>query len=99
LLGTVTGLVVAFQRIESLTGTVQPGDLAGGIWEALLTTVFGLVVAIPCMAAYYGFEHKADAIARRMQFVVSELNEYFGKVGTPSESPRREPQEEMAAVE
>ncbi len=99
LLGTVTGLVVAFQRIEAVSGVVQPADLAGGIWEALLTTVFGLVVAIPCMAAYHAFEHKADAIARQMQFMVSELNEHFGKSGTASETPRREPQEDMAVME
>jgi biopolymer transport protein ExbB len=79
LLGTVTGLVAAFHRIELLGGQVQPGDLAAGIWEALVTTVFGLVIAIPCMAAYHGFEGLADRIARQMQFVVSELNEFFGK--------------------
>lgn len=79
LLGTVTGLVAAFHRIEILGGQVQPGDLAAGIWEALITTVFGLVIAIPCMGAYHGFENWADQIARRMQFVVSELNEFFGK--------------------
>lgn len=56
LLGTVTGLVSAFHRIEVMGGQVQPGDLAAGIWEALVTTVFGLVIAIPCMAAYHGFE-------------------------------------------
>jgi biopolymer transport protein ExbB len=79
LLGTVTGLVGAFHTIEKLSGVVQPSNLAGGIWEALLTTVFGLVIAIPCMAAYHGFEQAADKIARRMQFAVSELNEFFGK--------------------
>lgn len=79
LLGTVTGLVSAFHQIELLGGQVQPGDLAAGIWEALITTVFGLVIAIPCMAAYHGFEGEADKIARRMQFVVSELDEFFGK--------------------
>lgn len=79
LLGTVTGLVTAFHQIEILGGQVQPGDLAAGIWEALITTVFGLVIAIPCMAAYHGFESAADRIARRMQFMVSELDEFFGK--------------------
>lgn len=79
LLGTVTGLVTAFHQIELLGGQVNPGDLASGIWEALITTVFGLVIAIPCMAAYHGFENEADRIARRMQFVVMELNEFFGK--------------------
>ncbi len=79
LLGTVTGLVGAFHKIEILGGQVQPGDLAAGIWEALITTVFGLVIAIPCMAAYHGFESAADRIARRMQFIISELDELFGK--------------------
>jgi len=80
LLGTVTGLVAAFHRIEMLGGQVQPGDLAAGIWEALITTVFGLMIAIPCMAAYHWFESRADKIARRMQFIVSELDEFFGKI-------------------
>ncbi|MBI4549810.1 MAG: MotA/TolQ/ExbB proton channel family protein, partial [Candidatus Omnitrophica bacterium] len=79
LLGTVTGLVTAFHRIELLGGQVQAGDLASGIWEALITTVFGLVIAIPSMAAYHGFESATDRIARRMQFIVSELDELFGK--------------------
>jgi biopolymer transport protein ExbB len=99
LLGTVGGLVTAFHSIETLAGVVRPSDLAGGIWEALLTTVFGLVIAIPCMAAYYGFEHKADQIARRMQFVVSELNEFFGKTNGESMPKRAELQEEITAVE
>jgi biopolymer transport protein ExbB len=55
LLGTVTGMVRAFQVIQAKATTmhpVSPGDLAGGIWEALLTTVAGLVVAIPTFIAY-----------------------------------------------
>lgn len=79
LLGTVTGLVSAFHQIERLGGQVVAQNLASGIWEALLSTVFGLVIAIPCMAAYHGFENQADRIARRMQTVVSELDEFFGK--------------------
>lgn len=79
LLGTVTGLVSAFHQIELRGGQVQPGDLAAGIWEALITTVFGLVIAIPCMAAYHGFEGIADRIARQMQLMISELNVFFGK--------------------
>jgi biopolymer transport protein ExbB len=79
LLGTVTGLVTAFHQIERLGGQVHAGDLAAGIWEALITTVFGLCIAIPCMAAYHGFEGAADRIARQMQLVVMELNSLFGK--------------------
>lgn len=52
LLGTVTGMIRAFQVIESQGGTVNAGLLAGGIWEAMLTTVFGLSVAIPALVAH-----------------------------------------------
>jgi biopolymer transport protein ExbB len=55
LLGTVTGMVRAFQVIQEKSASfnpVSPGDLAGGIWEALLTTVAGLIVAIPTVVAY-----------------------------------------------
>ena len=55
LLGTVTGLVRAFQIIQEKTGggsPVSPSDLAGGVWEALITTVAGLIVAIPTILAY-----------------------------------------------
>lgn len=78
LLGTVTGLVSAFYEIELTVGQIQAQNLAGGIWEALLSTVFGLIVAIPCMIAYHSFESKADRIARRMQSIVSELDEFYG---------------------
>ena len=55
LLGTVTGLVRAFQVIQTKSAggnPVSPGDLAGGVWEALITTVAGLTVAIPTILAY-----------------------------------------------
>src|SRR5690606_28060498 len=43
-LGTVTGMIQAFQEIQRLQGNVSPSVLAGGIWEALLTTAAGLIV-------------------------------------------------------
>ena len=52
LLGTVTGLIAAFQVIEKQAPFIQPASVAKGIWEALITTAFGLVVAIPCQIAY-----------------------------------------------
>jgi biopolymer transport protein ExbB len=87
LFGTVTGLVTAFHQIELLGGQVQPSDLAAGIWEALITTVFGLFIAIPCMAAFHAFESEADQIARRMQFIISELDEFFGKASSKEFKP------------
>jgi len=55
LLGTVTGMVRAFQIIQekaSAMHLVSPANLAGGIWEALVTTAAGLIVAIPTFVAY-----------------------------------------------
>ncbi len=51
-LGTVTGMISAFMRIQELQGSASPSDLAGGIWEALITTAFGLFVGIPALAVY-----------------------------------------------
>ncbi len=100
LLGTVTGMVAAFATIEGLKQAASPADLAGGIWEALLTTVFGLAVAIPCMAAYHGFEGLADKIARRMQFVVTALDEASGTTGgaVSDESAREKVDEDWSMV-
>jgi biopolymer transport protein ExbB len=98
LLGTVTGLVTAFHRIETLGGIVQPADLAGGIWEALLTTVFGLTIAIPCMLSYHFFEHRADAIARRIELAVSELNQRFGRKRSSLSGLAATPDDAMTTV-
>ena len=58
LLGTVLGMIKAFARLETAGTNVDPEILAGGIWEALLTTAFGLSVAIPSLAAFYLLEGK-----------------------------------------
>ena len=47
LLGTVIGMIKAFQQVAAAQGAVNPSMLANGIWEALLTTGAGLTVAIP----------------------------------------------------
>jgi len=86
LLGTVVGMVMAFATIEGLEAAARPSDLAGGIWEALLTTVFGLVVAIPCMAAYHGFESQADTIARKMEAAVVDLDDWLNQASTDPET-------------
>lgn len=104
LLGTVIGMVLAFSQIQSIQGTVKPSDLAGGIWEALLTTVFGLVVAIPCMALYHAMEGHADKIARRMEWAVTALDDLFALSPAPgtssnSTSRRRNPNEEFSAIQ
>ncbi|MDI6765717.1 MAG: MotA/TolQ/ExbB proton channel family protein [Bacteroidota bacterium] len=62
-LGTVTGLVGAFQSVASAAGQPSPADLADGIWEALITTVFGLSVGIPVAMAYNYLVNKVQSVA------------------------------------
>jgi biopolymer transport protein ExbB len=47
LLGTVLGMIAAFQALQESGSRADPAILAGGIWEALLTTAAGMAVAIP----------------------------------------------------
>lgn len=54
-LGTVTGMIEAFQQIQNMEGQVNPSLLAGGIWEALITTAFGLGVGIVAFGFYNYF--------------------------------------------
>ena len=77
LLGTVWGLVEAFHQIELLGGQIQPGDLAAGIWKALLTTVFGLVVALPSLAVYHLLEQHVGAIQLQMQWWITSLQHWL----------------------
>jgi biopolymer transport protein ExbB len=71
LLGTVTGLVRAFQVVQAKSGSsgnpVSPGDLAGGVWEALITTVAGLIVAIPTILAYNYFASRVGEVQFQME--------------------------------
>lgn len=50
--GTVTGMIEAFMEIQSLQGNVNPSALAGGIWEALITTAAGLIVGLIAFGFY-----------------------------------------------
>lgn len=78
LLGTVTGMISAFMKIQELGGQVDASVLAGGIWEALITTAAGLSVAIPTMVAYHYFEGRIDEFSVQMKNAVQELSELFG---------------------
>lgn len=76
LLGTVTGMIRAFQVIQEKATSlypVNPGDLAGGIWEALITTVGGLSVAIPTFVAYNYLVSKVDGFVLDMEKSATDL--------------------------
>lgn len=62
LTGTVLGMIEAFTTIASLDGMARPQELAGGIGQALITTLLGLLVAIPTMVAFSFFRNKIDSL-------------------------------------
>jgi biopolymer transport protein ExbB len=66
LLGTVSGMVQVFGKI-SVAGVGQATQLAGGIYEALFTTLFGLIVAIPSLVAYNHFGEKTATVLVDME--------------------------------
>lgn len=76
LLGTVTGMITAFQAV-SLHGTGDPAVLAKGISEALYTTAGGLIVAIPAMILYNYFNKRIDSIVSDVEQSSTELLNYF----------------------
>jgi len=76
LLGTVTGMVRCFQIIQAkavVFNPASPADLAGGIWEALLTTVAGLIVAIPAFIAYNYLVSRINNFILEMEKASTEL--------------------------
>ena len=76
LLGTVTGLMAAFQKIAALGGSVDIAVLSGGIWEAMITTATGLVTAIFSFAVYELFDWVSTRRVRDMEQLISVLNEF-----------------------
>ncbi|MCM8800262.1 MAG: MotA/TolQ/ExbB proton channel family protein, partial [Candidatus Omnitrophica bacterium] len=82
LLGTVTGMVRCFYTIQIKTSSFNPvsaADLAGGIWEALLTTVFGLMVAIPTFVAYNYLVSRLNNIILEMEKASTELVNFLSQ--------------------
>jgi len=73
LLGTVVGMVIAFQQLAESEGYARAADLAGGIYLALVTTVEGLIVAIPCLAAYSFFGNRIAAVIAETTFVAEQV--------------------------
>ncbi len=72
-LGTVTGMISAFMTIQDLQGSVSPSDLAGGIWEALITTAFGLFVGIPALALYNYFLSAVKKLVGEIEMVANDV--------------------------
>ena len=81
LLGTVIGMIDAFQALEAAGSRVDPSVLSGGIWQALLTTAAGLSVAIPATAAHHWLEGIVDRVAATMDEAVNAVLDPPGSAG------------------
>lgn len=78
LLGTVLGLVHAFQKVSTAQSAIDPSLLAAGIWEALLTTVVGMAIAIPAMVAHHFLEHRVQSFVFLMKHYGTEAVKHLG---------------------
>ncbi len=87
LLGTVIGMIIAFQQVAGTGGAVQAADLATGIYKALVTTVEGLIVAIPSLAAFAVFRNRVDQLVAETVYVTQHVFTPL-KRARPSSSPR-----------
>ncbi len=73
LLGTVTGMIQSFQELELAQGAANASVLAGGIWQALLTTAAGLLVAIPAAVGASLLSGRAEAGAQAIENAIGQL--------------------------
>jgi biopolymer transport protein ExbB len=92
LLGTVTGMISAFQQVAATQGTAGAGDLAEGIYEALVTTVGGLVVAIPSLAAFAVFRNRVDELVAEATYVAEHAFTPLKRAGVQHRQPPLPPQ-------
>jgi biopolymer transport protein ExbB len=81
LFGTVLGMIEVFQRLAALGGRADVALLSGGIWVALLTTAFGLFVAIPSLLAHHYFLRLVSGRSDHMELLIARLNILTGKSG------------------
>jgi len=77
LLGTVAGMIIAFREVALSQGTAGAGQLASGIYSALVTTVAGLLIAIPSLGAFAVFRNRIDEIISEMAYSAQHV---FGPI-------------------
>ncbi|MFN3644751.1 MAG: MotA/TolQ/ExbB proton channel family protein [Gemmobacter sp.] len=73
LFGTVLGMIAAFAALEGSGARADPAILAGGIWEALLTTAAGIAVAIPASVALAWFEGVVERLRHDMEDAATRI--------------------------
>ena len=99
-LGTVTGMIKAFMKIQQLSGNVNADVLAGGIWEAMVTTAAGLSVGIPALILYNYFINRErqfifqmETAAEEVLDMVKSVSDVPGEEQAPEETPDTLPSE------
>jgi len=95
LLGTVHGMILSFQIIATSTTAPKPAELAKGISTALFTTLVGLFIAIPAIAAYNILRNRVARLVLEVGIVSDGLMSRFQNVGTrrPTAGPQAGPQQ------
>jgi biopolymer transport protein ExbB len=73
LLGTVTGMLLAFREVAASQGAAGASDLADGIYQALVTTVAGLLIAIPALGAFAIFRNRVDGLIAEVGYVAQHV--------------------------
>lgn len=91
LLGTVVGMVLAFDTISTSKGLARPDQLAGYISLALVTTVEGLIVAIPCTAVFAYMRSRIDHKAGEAARIIEELSTHLQSIASGSAQPAPAP--------
>ena len=90
LLGTVTGMIFAFQGVADTQGAASAAELAEGIYQALVTTVGGLLIAIPSLGAFAILRNRVDQIIAEMAYSIQHTLSPLKRAqlgGPPAELP------------
>jgi biopolymer transport protein ExbB len=91
LLGTVIGMIFAFRQVAETQGAARAADLAQGIYLALVTTVEGLVVAIPSLAAFAVFRNRVDQLVAEATYVAQHVSAPLKRLRTAAPRPAGPP--------
>ena len=74
LLGTVIGMIDAFHQLAQHQGSVHPSLIANGVFQAMLTTAYGLIIAIPALIAAHSFRIWGSAYMSRLEAFANKIN-------------------------
>lgn len=83
LLGTVLGMIEAFKQLAAAGNQVDPAMLSGGIWQALLTTAGGLIVALPALIAWHYFDRQLENTRVQLNGLLLKIERQFAASISP----------------